>query len=71
MKIIVDVASDLAGRLSGHALSPESEESHAFSGAMEFLACIEMLCRRGLDGSIDPQSSAPESTNPAKGFTHD
>ena len=54
MEIIVDIASDAAGRLSGNALSPELQESHAFSGTMEFLACIEMLCRRDVDVSIDP-----------------
>jgi hypothetical protein len=54
MEIIVDIASDAAGRLSGNALSPELHESHAFSGTMEFLACIEMLCRRDADVSIDP-----------------
>ena len=45
MEIIIEVASDAAGRLSGSAFSPELEESHPFSGSMEFLACIEMLVR--------------------------
>jgi hypothetical protein len=71
VEIIVDIATDSAGRLSGSALSPELEESHAFSGAMEFLACIEMLCRGRPDGSIDPQSKPPESTNSVKGPLRD
>jgi hypothetical protein len=54
MEIIVDIDADAAGRLSGNVLSPEHQESHAFSGTMEFLACIELLCRRGADVSVDP-----------------
>ena len=72
MEIIIDIASDAAGRLSGRAHSPELEEFHAFSGSMEFLACIEMLCQRAAHDSLDdPQLNRPQSTTSVKGPSHD
>ncbi len=72
MEIIIDIASDPAGRLSGSAVSPELEESHASSGSMEFLACIEMLCQRASHDAPDgPQLNRPQPTNTVKGSSHD
>jgi len=71
MEIIIDVAADPAGRLSGNARSPELMESHAFSGSMEFLACIEALCLRVPDVPLPSPMDPPQDTNSVKGPLHD
>jgi hypothetical protein len=71
MEIIIDVASDPSGRISGNARSVQLTESHAFSGSMEFLACIEALCRRVPDVPTDSPAHRPEDTNAVKGLSHD
>jgi len=36
--------TEIAGRLTGTARTPDSDAAVAFSGALELLACIERLC---------------------------
>ncbi|WP_300609412.1 hypothetical protein [Trebonia sp.] len=44
MQIILDIAQDGAGRLSGTATAAGGGRERTFSGAMELLATIEDLC---------------------------
>ena len=46
--------TESAGRLTGTARRSNGDETIAFSGALELLACIERLC----------QAQAPPTTTP-------
>jgi hypothetical protein len=45
MEILVEISEGADGRLAGTVHAADRQDAQAFSGAMEFLAVIEGLCR--------------------------
>jgi hypothetical protein len=44
MRIILDIAQDAAGRLTGTAIAADGTGERGFHGAMDLISIIEELC---------------------------
>jgi hypothetical protein len=72
MRIILDMAHDAVGHLSGTVRAAGSEHARTFFGAMDLLASIEELCDYSAPDaaawSADPAATGPLASDATTGF---